>query len=110
MQLRKYDTSLQTILSQPWRKKEKALSDTFPAEELLIKVIDDLADFLPYLVLVDGSNSQWKEKISMIKTSISHPLRIDEVKVPNGSGIIGMTLWSYINSLLCYSSKEDIDA
>jgi small ligand-binding sensory domain FIST len=28
------------------------LSDTFPAEELLIKVIDDLADFLPYLVLV----------------------------------------------------------
>ena len=28
----------------------------------------------------------------MIKTSISHPLRIDEVKTPNGSGIIGMTL------------------
>lgn len=30
------------------------MSDTFPAEELLIKVIDDLADFLPYLVLVGG--------------------------------------------------------
>ena len=28
----------------------------------------------------------------MIKTSISHPLRIDEVKIPNGTGIIGMTL------------------
>jgi hypothetical protein len=51
-----------------------------------------------------------EKKVRMIKTSISHPLRIDEVKVPNGSGIIGMTLWSYINSLLCSSSKEDIDA
>lgn len=30
------------------------MSKTFPAEELLIKVIDDLADFLPYLVLVGG--------------------------------------------------------
>ena len=30
------------------------MSDTFPAEELLIKVIEDLADFLPYLVLVGG--------------------------------------------------------
>lgn len=28
----------------------------------------------------------------MIKTSLSHPLRIDEVKVPHCSGIIGMTL------------------
>jgi len=28
----------------------------------------------------------------MVKTSISHPLRIDEVKIPKGSGIIGMTL------------------
>jgi predicted DNA-binding transcriptional regulator len=30
------------------------LSETFPAEKLFIKVIDDLADFLPYLVLVGG--------------------------------------------------------
>jgi len=30
------------------------LSKTFPGEKLLIKVIDDLADFLPYLVLVGG--------------------------------------------------------
>lgn len=30
------------------------MSETFPAEKLLIKVIDDLADFLPYLVLVGG--------------------------------------------------------
>ena len=30
------------------------MSEKFPAEELLIKVIDDLADFLPYLVLVGG--------------------------------------------------------
>ena len=28
----------------------------------------------------------------MIKTSLSHPLRIDEVKVPGADGIIGMTL------------------
>ena len=28
----------------------------------------------------------------MVKTSISHPLRIDTVNVPNGGGIIGMTL------------------
>ena len=28
----------------------------------------------------------------MIKTSISHPLRIDEVKAPISAGIIGMTL------------------
>ena len=28
----------------------------------------------------------------MIKTSISHPLRIDEVKITNGTGSIGMTL------------------
>lgn len=28
----------------------------------------------------------------MAKTSISSPLRIDEVKIPNGTGIIGMTL------------------
>jgi len=33
-----------------------------------------------------------KKKVSMVKTSISHPLRIDEVKAPNGVGIIGMTL------------------
>ena len=31
-------------------------------------------------------------KISMVKTSISNLLRIDEVQVPNGSGIIGVTL------------------
>lgn len=30
------------------------MSKTFPGEKLLIKVIDDLADFLPYLVLVGG--------------------------------------------------------
>jgi len=30
------------------------LSKTFPGEKLLIKVIDDLAAFLPYLVLVGG--------------------------------------------------------
>ena len=30
--------------------------------------------------------------MTMVKTSISHPLRIDEVKIPNGAGIIGMTL------------------
>jgi len=30
------------------------LPETFPAEKLLIKVIDDLADFLPYIVLVGG--------------------------------------------------------
>jgi hypothetical protein len=30
------------------------LSKTFPGEKLLIKVMDDLADFLPYLVLVGG--------------------------------------------------------
>jgi len=30
--------------------------------------------------------------LNMIKTSISHPLRIDEVKAPDGGGIIGMTL------------------
>jgi hypothetical protein len=33
-----------------------------------------------------------KKKVSMVKTSISHPLRIDEVKAPNNAGIIGMTL------------------
>ncbi len=33
-----------------------------------------------------------KKKVSMVKTSISHPLRIDEVKAPSGVGIIGMTL------------------
>ena len=31
-------------------------------------------------------------KISMVKTSISNLLRIDEVQVANGSGIIGVTL------------------
>lgn len=30
--------------------------------------------------------------LNMVKTSISHSLRIDEVKVPNSAGIIGMTL------------------
>jgi len=30
------------------------LSKTFPGEKLLIKVMDDLADFLPFLVLVGG--------------------------------------------------------
>lgn len=30
------------------------MSEKFPGEKLLIKVIDDLADFLPYLVLVGG--------------------------------------------------------
>jgi hypothetical protein len=30
------------------------LPETFPAEKLLIKVIDDLTDFLPYIVLVGG--------------------------------------------------------
>lgn len=30
------------------------MSKTFPGEKLLIKVIDDLVDFLPYLVLVGG--------------------------------------------------------
>ena len=30
------------------------MSKTFPGEKLLIKVIDDLADFLPFLVLVGG--------------------------------------------------------
>ena len=30
--------------------------------------------------------------LNMVKTSISHPLRIDEVKAPSGVGIIGMTL------------------
>jgi len=30
--------------------------------------------------------------MTIVKTSISHPLRIDEVKVPDASGIIGMTL------------------
>jgi hypothetical protein len=33
-----------------------------------------------------------EKKISVITTSISHPLRIDEVKAPNDGGIIGMTL------------------
>jgi hypothetical protein len=33
-----------------------------------------------------------EKKITMTKTSISHPLRIDEVKAPDGGGIIGMTL------------------
>ena len=30
------------------------MTETFPAEKLLSKVIDDLADFLPYIVLVGG--------------------------------------------------------
>ena len=30
------------------------MSKEFPGEKLLIKVLDDLADFLPYLVLVGG--------------------------------------------------------
>lgn len=30
------------------------MSKAFPAEKLLLKVIEDLADFLPYLVLVGG--------------------------------------------------------
>jgi len=30
------------------------LSNTYPGEKLLVKVINDLADFLPYLVLVGG--------------------------------------------------------
>ena len=30
------------------------MSKEFPEEKLLVKVIDDLADFLPYLVLVGG--------------------------------------------------------
>lgn len=30
------------------------MSKTFPGEKLLIKVMDDLADFLPYMVLVGG--------------------------------------------------------
>ena len=30
------------------------MSKPFPGEKLLIKVIDDLVDFLPYLVLVGG--------------------------------------------------------
>ena len=50
-------------------------------------------------------------KISMVKTSISHPLRIDEVKVPNGSGIIGMTLCpgKKINSASSGPWNRDLD-
>jgi len=33
-----------------------------------------------------------RPQIKIVKTSITHPLRIDEVKTPNSSGIIGMTL------------------
>jgi ADP-ribosyl-[dinitrogen reductase] hydrolase len=47
----------------------------------------------------------------MIKTSITHPLRIDEVNIPNGTGIIGMTLCpgKKINSALSGTWKRDLD-
>ena len=47
----------------------------------------------------------------MIKTSISHPLRIDEVKVPNSAGIIGMTLCpgKKINSAQSGVWNRDLD-
>ena len=47
----------------------------------------------------------------MIKTSISHPLRIDEVKAPNGTGIIGMTLCpgKKINSAQSGPWNRDLD-
>ncbi len=47
----------------------------FPGEKLLIKVIDDLADFLPYLVLVGGwvpyiyARYIWKDIPSMAVTT-----------------------------------------
>ena len=30
------------------------MANTYPGEKLLLKVVNDLADFLPYLVLVGG--------------------------------------------------------
>lgn len=47
----------------------------------------------------------------MIKTSISHPLRIDEVKILDGSGIIGMTLCpgKKINSAISGVWERDLD-
>ena len=47
----------------------------------------------------------------MIKTSITHPLRIDEVNIPNGTGIIGMTLCpgKKINSALSGPWNRDLD-
>jgi hypothetical protein len=68
------------------------------------------SDFFNLRLSVNCSNIKRKKKILMVKISISHPLRIDEVTIPNSNGIIGMTLWSNINSLLCSASKEDIDA
>ncbi|MDD3258676.1 MAG: ADP-ribosylglycohydrolase family protein [Smithellaceae bacterium] len=51
-----------------------------------------------------------EEKV-IVKTSISHPLRIDEVKVPNGAGIIGMTLCpgKKINSAQSGPWNRDLD-
>ena len=47
----------------------------------------------------------------MTKTSISHPLRIDEVTIPNGTGIIGMTLCpgKKINSASSGPWDRDLD-
>ena len=56
-------------------------------------------------------NGKQKKIITMIKTSISHPLRIDEVKAPTGTGIIGMTLCpgKKINSALSGVWNRDLD-
>ena len=49
--------------------------------------------------------------MEVIKTSISHPLRIDEVKVPGSHGVIGMTLCpgKKIKSIISGVWNRDLD-
>lgn len=56
-------------------RRESRLTKDFPGEKVLIKVLDDLADFLPFLVLVGGwvpylyARYVWKDVPSMAVTT-----------------------------------------
>ncbi len=58
------------------------MSKTFPGEKLLIKVLDDLADFLPYLVLVGGwvpyiyAKHIWKNVPTLAVTTVDIDLGV----------------------------------
>lgn len=83
------------------------MSKEFPAERLLIKVINDLADFLPYLVLVGG----W---VPYIYAKYIWPYRLDGDSPDSVSAlcdfipVITTTDVDFGISVTAYSGKESI--
>lgn len=76
------------------------MSKTFPGEKLLIKVVNDLADFLPYLVLVGGwvpyiyAKYIWKNVPNLAVTTVDIDFGIGDTEFKGKD-----TVASYIQKL-----------